>query len=775
VFDLNGDGFGWRGTNARVTGDFDGNGVIAQSTWINSNDGLLVFDQNGDGIGVRGEWVLTRFIQGAKTDLEALRGFDTNSDGVFDANDAQFAQFKVGRDLNQNGIFDSGELTGLAQFGITAIRTESGITPVGTVQAPWNPVEGVDVYNYGQFVRSDGSVGTFADAAFSRYDLPTSFENHGSFVVGRQGLKSTYVVNNGVGISISLTSYNDFLGSSAQDWVYGDGRANAIYGGSGTDVMYGGDGDDTVVADTYDLSYGAADGGAGNDALIIDDAYGVSIDAYARGFETVYGGSGNDYFYSSFNTFNYDQPYDGSTSMFGGDGNDTFVGGAGHEVMIGGAGADSFQGGGGNDTIIVDEFDNVAGIRAGVSYADRLVIGTNQGLYISNLHTLEFEEAYGGGGSDTIYASRSDSNYWQEKNTNVLSGGAGNDYLYGGAGSDTYIWNLGGGNDTFVDRDYGEYMHGDIISLGAGITANEVTISWGQNPAIVISGPQGGTISVRGFGLSGPRDMLMVDGKAYDLTGLVTPSGGYGTLYVNQMTPVSFGTSAGSGGGGTGGGGTGGGGGNPIPPVVLDLDGDGFELIAYKGSKARFDWDGDGRRDKTGWVSPDDAFLVLDRNGDGMITEANEVSFGTRGEEGTFVSDLEGLRIFDTNKNDSLDVGDADFSRFGVWQDLDSDGISDPGELKGVLEVGLEALALTAFRTGDPIVAKQNTIYATSDAVFSDGSSIKIADALLAFKDRYHSGHKGSEGAFVEAEVPMTPAVYMNGVRDIFSEHFAIA
>ena len=49
-------------------------------------------------------------------------------------------------------------------------------------------------------------------------------------------------------------------------------------------------------------------------------------------------------------------------------------------------------------------------------------------------------------------------------------------------------------------------------------------------------------------------------------------------------------------------------------PLVVDLDGDGIETIGLDSSNAMFDLDGDGFREKTGWISKDDGILVIDRN-----------------------------------------------------------------------------------------------------------------------------------------------------------------
>src|SRR3546814_10986784 len=63
------------------------------------------------------------------------------------------------------------------------------------------------------------------------------------------------------------------------------------------------------------------------------------------------------------------------------------------------------------------------------------------------------------------------------------------------------------------------------------------------------------------------------------------------------------------------------------PPVSLDLDGDGVELVRLIDSTAAFDMDGDGVADPAGWVGQDDGFLALDRNGNGLIDDISEISF----------------------------------------------------------------------------------------------------------------------------------------------------
>lgn len=97
-------------------------------------------------------------------------------------------------------------------------------------------------------------------------------------------------------------------------------------------------------------------------------------------------------------------------------------------------------------------------------------------------------------------------------------------------------------------------------------------------------------------------------------------------------------------------------------PIVLNLDGKGVALSNLAPSHAAFDLDGDGIRDRTGWTGQGDAFLFLDRNGDGTLTDAGEMSFTA--DKSCAKSDLDGLAAFDSNHDGQLSTSDARFSQF---------------------------------------------------------------------------------------------------------------
>ncbi len=127
------------------------------------------------------------------------------------------------------------------------------------------------------------------------------------------------------------------------------------------------------------------------------------------------------------------------------------------------------------------------------------------------------------------------------------------------------------------------------------------------------------------------------------------------------------------------------------PPIAIDLDGDGVEF-ASSAAGVRFDYNGDGTAETTAWVSPDDALLAIDKNGDGRVANGSELVFGGAG-----VSDLQGLAAaYDSNGDGKLDAADKDFAKFGIWQDANSNGVTDPGEFRSLIDAGIISISLVS-------------------------------------------------------------------------------
>ncbi|MDD3597379.1 MAG: hypothetical protein PHE23_13230, partial [Sulfuricurvum sp.] len=133
-------------------------------------------------------------------------------------------------------------------------------------------------------------------------------------------------------------------------------------------------------------------------------------------------------------------------------------------------------------------------------------------------------------------------------------------------------------------------------------------------------------------------------------------------------------------------------------PLVLDLDGDGIETLGVNATThVVFDYDGDGVKTGTGWIKGDDGFVVLDRNGNGTIDNGGELFGDQTLVNGAKASDgFAALSAEDTNHNGKFDAGDTNFTNVRIWQDTNSDGISQAGELHTLSELGITSINLTS-------------------------------------------------------------------------------
>ncbi|MEZ5840751.1 MAG: tandem-95 repeat protein [Hyphomicrobiales bacterium] len=165
-----------------------------------------------------------------------------------------------------------------------------------------------------------------------------------------------------------------------------------------------------------------------------------------------------------------------------------------------------------------------------------------------------------------------------------------------------------------------------------------------------------------------------------------------------------------------------------VDPLVLDLDGDGIETIAIDGGRVWFDFDGDFFAEKTGWLSGDDGFLVLDKNGNGTIDDIGEM-FG-----GVERSGLEDLAAYDTNGDGTISAADAIFAELAVWRDLDKDGTTDAGELFSLEDLGILDINLAGTAVG-ATTPQGTTLVDRGSFTFVSGGVGTLYDAVFQMSD----------------------------------------
>ena len=181
-------------------------------------------------------------------------------------------------------------------------------------------------------------------------------------------------------------------------------------------------------------------------------------------------------------------------------------------------------------------------------------------------------------------------------------------------------------------------------------------------------------------------------------------------------------------------------------PIVLDLDGDGIQTTCYPQQAVNFDIDGDGVKDRTAWLSGNDAFLAVDGNGNGRIDGVNELFGGLDRGEG-----FAKLADYDSNGDGQVDKADERFAELVIWQDADVDGHTDGGELRSASAAGLDAI-VTSY-TSQQVYQHGNLLGEVSTAIWR-GQSIDAIDVYF----RYESGAGAGMGRAVRAENDSTEA-----------------
>jgi hypothetical protein len=273
VLDLDGDGVELTSSQASPGFDFFGTGHAKTTGWFTGGDGLLVRDWNANGVVDDGSEIsFLHDSPGSTSDLQALAVFDTNQSGTLDSGDAAFDTFRIWRDLNFNGISDSGELQTLAAAGIASIGLQgSG----GGYQ-----VNGNDIHAVTTFTRTNATTGSAYDVGFEAFDRGSKLVSQTSqwallqldtgetLGVAKPGAAAVtisdlggYSINGVTPSGLQLTSGND----SVSTGILSQTRAFYVDGGDGNDVINlsasnrssvikGGTGDDCLTG-TYGSDY----------------------------------------------------------------------------------------------------------------------------------------------------------------------------------------------------------------------------------------------------------------------------------------------------------------------------------------------------------------------------------------------------------------------------------------------------------------------------------------------------------------------------------------
>jgi Ca2+-binding RTX toxin-like protein len=304
---------------------------------------------------------------------------------------------------------------------------------------------------------------------------------------------------------------NILNGDKGNDIMAGGGGKDVLYGGDGNDILFG---DNPGEDDTGDNDI--IDGGMGNDAI-----YG------GGGMDLITGFVGNDY-------------------LSGGGGKDYIDGSVGDDTLVGGTGDDVLTGDDGNDTYIYARGDGNDFITEGggigtTSQTDILVLtdilssevkltrsgydllieilstgdiitvsgqfdprGSDNNVAGAGLELIRFAGSQWDRGqiSEAAWIRGTDgrdvlSNLATAQSDDTFIGGKGNDVIYAGHGSNTFVYARGDGNDVISDSaaNFGAATAVDVLKL-TDLNAADIELSRSGNDLLIKTLSNGDIITI---------------------------------------------------------------------------------------------------------------------------------------------------------------------------------------------------------------------------------------------------------------------------------------
>jgi len=197
-------------------------------------------------------------------------------------------------------------------------------------------------------------------------------------------------------------------------------------------------------------------------------------------------------------------------------------------------------------------------------------------------------------------------------------------------------------------------------------------------------------------------------------------------------------------------------------PLALDLDGDGqistidtpggvFDIRSRTENRTRT-WSGGGLNEAvdertvttrfTEWFAPSEGIIVMDRNNDGNI-QAEDL-FGDESVTGRAVqTGYEDLALLDENGDGHVNTEDSQFLNLQIWQDANSDGIAQAGELKSLYKEGVTDLNTEAMG---------GAVQGEDASVIQEGSLFTKVDGLILAKDKLGEYMLGLQGELAGIE-----------------------
>ncbi len=529
---------------------------LTDSVWFDMNNDELYIGPNAQmGIGVRQDALNFENVIGTGFDdllegnnsINIIKGGDGN-DTLRDSTGGDTLEGQVGNDTftlsgggtnadggADNDIFDIisggntviggiGDDTAIVDFANTVGFSETNTISLGAGD------DIVRILNGATFDDLDGG------ADIDTLDLSMLTTNTTSLQTLNLNTVSSQFAYGGF---LTLSGFENILGSDLRESFMGTADANMMSGGGGSDilrgeggndVLNGGTGADRLIGGTgidraqysnaaasvrADLQLSGTNTGeaAGDIYTSIENLYGSTHDDLLLGDgggNRIWGDSGNDRMFGrSGNDVLFGM--NGDDVLIGGAGVDTLVGGNDDDILNGGTGADKMNGGSGVD--MAQYTGATAALRA-----DLQLSGTNTGEAAGDTYVL-IENLYGSAHNDVLLGDGEQNTVWGADGNDKLYGRSGNDVLLGMEGNDA----LFGGNDN-------DTLNGgtgaDKLDGGTGVDrAQYTTATAGVRADLQLSGTNTGEaagdtyISIENLQGSAHNDVLLGDSNSNTLLG----------------------------------------------------------------------------------------------------------------------------------------------------------------------------------------------------------------------------------------------------------------
>ena len=212
-------------------------------------------------------------------------------------------------------------------------------------------------------------------------------------------------------------------------------------------------------------------------------------------------------------------------------------------------------------------------------------------------------------------------------------------------------------------------------------------------------------------------------------------------------------------------------------PLAFDLNGDGSIETLARDEGVFFDLDNSGFAEQTSWVAPSDGFLVLDRNQNNKIDGGAEL-FGTETllSTGEYAENgYEALTDFDINADGQINSDDAIFGDLRIWQDSDSDGIADEGELHTLN--ALDIVSIDVAYESDQFTTDSHNVEHRERSLFTyDNGTTGLTNTLWFDSDRGNTVPvevQNGDGIVIPDDVALLPDV--KGFGNAYTLHQAMA